>query len=228
MNLISLDQLYALQKSAEILRAIVDDGEADRLSLSVHGLESFLGAQAHDEPWFTALGPLRKATWHLHTLPLPTDHSAMGLHDHYTRAATAVLPLAEGGSAELQYWASEALEALQQLTLNPSMALSQAIKEMVTDGADTSATLLIRDPKSVPAVWNYFAATQLPLAAVLTAPELRDYPAHASQLVVCQPPLGMTTECRVCAVELADPVWFGRVVLTVFVGAVTVTIFGSG
>jgi hypothetical protein len=44
----------------------------------------------------------------------------------------------------------------------------------------------------------------------------------------CQPPLGMTTECRVCAVELADPVWFGRVVLTVFVGAVTVTIFGSG
>ncbi|WP_445189229.1 phytanoyl-CoA dioxygenase family protein [Pseudonocardia sp. Cha107L01] len=47
-------------------------------------------------------------------------------------------------------------------------------------------------------------------------------------LPVCQPPLGMTTECRVCAVELADPVWFGRVVLTVFVGAVTVTIFGSG
>lgn len=184
MSIAQLEALYALASRAEVLRTVIDDEPVDAFTLVSRKLEAFLGPAAHDEPWFSALAPIRRARWLVHTVPLPTDHAGLALGQLAAETARGTTRLAAGGSDELRHWFGETAGALQRLVDEPAGALAAAVVEMLEDGADPTATVVLMNMAHCRPVQDFLAGRELPVAAVLPPASLRDRPAHASQLII--------------------------------------------
>lgn len=184
MTLLELDGLYDVAARLNVTRVIVPDARVDEFTLATRELEKVLGTDAGEEPWLTALAPLRKARWVLHTVPLPSPHPALGLDALAAQLAISGRLLASGGSEQLKHWLEAALGELQVLSAEESTALADTVAEALEDGADVTATIVLLNAPFLRPVTEYFANQPVPPKAVLTPAVLRRHPAHESQLVI--------------------------------------------
>lgn len=184
MTLAKLDGLYKVASRLVVTRTVVPDDEVDQFSIATRELEKYLGADAAEEPWLSGLAPLRRARWLVHTVPLPPQHSALDLPSLLKRLEGSARLLGAGGSDELRHWLDISLAGLHVLATDPHPAFADAARDVLRDGEDRTASIVLMNASFVQPVKDYFAGQQVLLGAVLTPAMLRSHPAHESQLVV--------------------------------------------
>lgn len=184
MNLHEVGDLYLAAARCVVSRELVVEPSVDDFTIELRALESCLGGLVDDEPWLSALRPMRRARWLLHTVPLPSTDPALGLATLLLDADRMMRNVGEGAAPETKARVDDSLEMLRELTEVPARILLDTLEQILIAGGDGSATVLLHDASMTSSVQDVFRGGSMPPLAVLCPAQLRSWPAHESQIVV--------------------------------------------
>ncbi len=186
VSICSATTVYETASKCEITRHWVDHAGLADVSRSLRALVQSLGAEAEDEFWQRALGPVRRLAFALCSTPLPFD-----------RAASAAC--IEWEKLNLQ------VRRCQQLYPDSHAALASVVQKLQSLGAETASpfttvleslhsencgmSIVLRNPRMNQPTAAYFAASAgLRKAKVVSARQLRE--AYLCDVLVALGPCG--------------------------------------